>query len=88
MINLKSDDNDEITGAQIRAARGLLRWSAKELAMAASIGVATISRAEVQDGRPPLTSANLKAIRKAFEDRGIEFIPTNGGGVGVRFKNP
>ena len=88
MINLKSDDNYEITGAQIRAARGLLRWSAKELATAANIGVATISRAEVQDGRPSLTSANLKAIRKAIEDAGIEFIPINGGGVGVRFKNP
>jgi DNA-binding transcriptional regulator YiaG len=88
MINLKSDDNYEITGAQIRAARGLVRWSAKELAHAASVGVATISRAEVQDGRPSITSANLKAIRKAFEDAGIEFIPMNGGGVGVRFKNP
>ena len=88
MINLKSDDNYEITGAQIRAARGLVRWSAKELANAASVGVATISRAEVQDGRPSITQANMNAIRKAFEDAGIEFIPINGGGVGVRFKSP
>lgn len=88
MINLKSDDNYEITGAQIRAARGLVRWSAKELANAASVGVATISRAEVHDGRPPITAANLKAIQQALEDAGIEFIPTNGGGVGVRFRSP
>jgi transcriptional regulator with XRE-family HTH domain len=88
MINLKSNDDNEITGAQIRAARALLRWSAKELAEAASVGVATVSRAEISEGRPPLTVANLNAIRLAFENAGIAFIQTNGGGVGVRFKNP
>ena len=86
MINSKSHDVTEITGAQIRAARALLRWSAKELAKAAGIGVATVSRAEVEDGSTSLTSANLTAIRRACETAGIEFIDENGGGVGVRFK--
>ncbi|WP_173514228.1 helix-turn-helix domain-containing protein [Sinorhizobium psoraleae] len=86
MINSKSYDANEITGAQIRAARALIRWSAKELAKAAGIGVATVSRAEVEDGTTSLTSANLKAIRLALETAGLEFIPENGGGVGVRFK--
>ncbi|MCG5485706.1 MAG: helix-turn-helix domain-containing protein [Sinorhizobium meliloti] len=86
MINSKSDDVKEITGAQIRAARALIRWSAKELAKAAGIGVATVSRAEVEDGNTSLTSANLKAVRLALETAGIEFIPENGGGAGVRFK--
>ena len=86
MINSKSDDAKEITGAQIRAARALIRWSAKELAKAAGIGVATVSRAEVEDGNTSLTSANLKAVRLALETAGIEFIPENGGGAGVRFK--
>ncbi|PII37867.1 DNA-binding protein [Sinorhizobium meliloti CCBAU 01290] len=86
MINSKSYDVVEITGAQIRAARALIRWSAKELAKAAGIGVATVSRAEVEDGTTSLTSANLRAIRLALETAGIEFIPKNGGGVGVRFK--
>lgn len=88
MINLKSSDNNEITGAQIRAARALIRWSAKNLAMAANVGVATVSRAEVEDGRPTITAANLKALKTALENAGIEFIPENGGGVGVRFKRP
>jgi DNA-binding transcriptional regulator YiaG len=88
MINLKSHDYYEITGAQIRAARALIRWSAKELALAAGVGVATISRAEVEAGRTTLTAANLKAIRLALETAGIEFLPQNGGGVGVRFRNP
>ena len=88
MINLKSDDNKEITGAQIRAARALIRWSAKELARAASVGVATVSRAEVEDGYPTTTNANLRAMQVALEAAGIEFIPENGGGVGIRFRKP
>ena len=88
MINLKSHDVDKITGAQIRAARALIRWSAKELALAAGVGVATISRAEVEAGTTTLTAANLRAIKSALEAAGIEFLPQNGGGVGVRFRNP
>ncbi len=88
MINSKSDDVNEITGAQVRAARALLRWSAKDLAKEAGVGVATVSRAEVEDGATSLTSANLRAIRQALESAGIEFIPENGSGVGVRFKRP
>jgi transcriptional regulator with XRE-family HTH domain len=88
MIKLKSHDSKEITGAQIRAARALVRWSAKELAREAGVGVATISRAEVEEGRTTLTTVNLKAIQAALENGGVEFIPGNGGGVGVRFREP
>jgi len=76
-----------ITGAQIRAARALLRWTAEDLAKSASLGVMTIRRAEADDGQPSITNANLKLIRMTFEAAGIEFIAENGGGVGVRFKN-
>lgn len=88
MINLKSYDAFKITGAQIRAARALIKWSAKDLARAASVGIATVSRAEVMDGDPTVTTANLKAMQAALEAAGIEFIPGNGGGVGVRFRAP
>ncbi len=74
----------EITGAQIRAARALVRWSAEDLAVAASVGVATVRRAEAEDGIPATTIANRKAICGALEAAGIEFIPENGGGPGVR----
>ena len=86
MINSKSDDAKEITGAQIRAARALVNWSAKELAKTAGIGVATVSRAEVEDGTTSLTAANVRAIRQALEAAGVEFVSKNGGGVGVRFR--
>lgn len=88
MINLKSHDNKEITGAQIRAARALIRWSAKDLARAAGVGVATVSRAETEDENPTVTTANLRAMQHALEAAGIQFIPENGGGVGLRFIKP
>ncbi|HEV7319273.1 MAG TPA: transcriptional regulator [Ensifer sp.] len=75
-----------ITGAQIRAARALVRWSAEELSKAASVGLSTVRRAEADDGPPKATAANLKLIQNALETAGIEFITENGGGVGVRFK--
>ncbi|WP_105439521.1 transcriptional regulator [Neorhizobium sp. T25_13] len=77
-----------ITGAQIRAARGLVRWSADDLAAAAQLGISTVRRAEADNGSSPITTANLKAIQLALESVGVEFIPENGGGAGVRFRKP
>lgn len=77
-----------ITGGQIRAARALLRWTAQDLAKTASIGVMTVRRAEAEDGQPSITAANLKLIRITLEEAGVEFISSNGGGVGVRLKKP
>ena len=77
-----------ITGGQIRAARGFLQWTAAELAGKARLGLSTVRRAEDVDGLPSLTLANVEAIRRALEEAGIEFIPENGGGPGVRMKEP
>jgi hypothetical protein len=77
-----------ITGSQIRAARALLRWSATELAVRSQLGVATIRRAEAQDGVVSMTSANVNAVRHAFESAGVQFIDGNGGGPGVRLRAP
>lgn len=73
-----------ITGGQIRAARALLRITAHQLADQAQVGVATVRRAEAEDGPVSLTAANAAAIRSALEIRGVQFIPGNGGGPGVR----
>ncbi len=73
-----------ITGAQMRAARALVRWSADDLATHSRLGVATVRRAEAVDGVPSITAANADAIRRALEAAGVEFIPQNGGGAGVR----
>jgi hypothetical protein len=78
----------KISSAQLRAARALLRWSALDLASASKVGVATIRRVEVVDGEIPATSANEAALRSALEAAGVEFIDENGGGPGVRLKEP
>ena len=83
---MQSDDLKTITGAQVRAARALLKLSADDLAKSASVGVATIRRAEASDGAPNMTAANNLALRRYLEAAGVQFIPENGGGAGVRLK--
>lgn len=62
-----------ITGVQIRAARGIMRWSTAELAQRASIARSTVIRAEGYDEVPVITKANLTAIQIALEAVGIRF---------------
>lgn len=75
-----------IIGGQIRAARGFLQWTAVDLATNARVGLSTVRRAEDASGVPSITAANLDAIRRALEAAGIQFIPENGGGAGVRLR--
>ncbi len=75
-----------ITGSQIRMARGHLKWSASELARKAGIGISTVNRMEANDGVPTASVKNLAAVQNAIEAAGVEFIPENGGGVGVRLR--
>lgn len=63
-----------MTGAQIRAARELVGWSAQKLAEACKVSLATIQRAEKEKGPTKLTTANAQAIRHALEDAGALFI--------------
>ena len=73
-----------LTGAQLRAARALVRLSAEDLAARSGVGVATIWRAEALDGPVKMISANRAAVASALEDAGVVFIAANGGGPGVR----
>ncbi|HLG83179.1 MAG TPA: helix-turn-helix transcriptional regulator [Bradyrhizobium sp.] len=74
-----------ISVEQIRAARGLLGWSQTQLAEAAGRSLPTIKRLERDDKRGPNVSDEVKlAVQNALERAGVEFIPENGGGVGVR----
>ncbi|MAS06774.1 MAG: transcriptional regulator [Ahrensia sp.] len=76
-----------ITGSQIRAARGLLNWSAVELAERVSMSRNTINRLETHDDIPPSRSQSLIEIRQCLEDAGVEFIEANKeGGPGVRLR--
>ncbi len=76
----------KLTGRQIRAGRGLLGWTAQDLANASKVGVATIRRAETDNGPVRMIPANADALVRTLEAAGVEFIPENGGGAGVRMR--
>nr|WP_239621756.1 transcriptional regulator [Bradyrhizobium sp. I71] len=88
MVKNVKNDLPPLLAAQIRAARALLRWSAEELARSSALGANTVRRAEIAEGATALTAANDRAIRKALEEAGVEFIDENGGGAGVRLRKP
>jgi transcriptional regulator with XRE-family HTH domain len=70
---------------QSRAARGLLKWSQRQLADASGVALSTVADFE-NDKREPWLG-NLAAMRLALEDAGVEFIPAKSGkGVGVRLR--
>jgi hypothetical protein len=81
------NEKHSITGAQVRAARALIRWSADDLARESKLGIATVRRAEAED-LVSITAANAEAIKHALERAGIVFVPENGGGPGVRLQRP
>jgi transcriptional regulator with XRE-family HTH domain len=70
----------QMTSAQIRAARGLLHWSVRELGKKAGVHSNTIINFELghYGGKPE----TLKAIQRALEKAGVEF--TDGKRPGVR----
>lgn len=71
---------------QIKAARGLLGWSQEKLSEESGITLGTVKRMEKSDGKVRGNSTNVMDLQAALEKAGIEFIPENGGGVGVRLK--
>ena len=75
-----------LTSAQIRAARGLLNWSAADLAEKISAARQTIQRLEQGDGVPPSRTQTLLDIKAAFEAAGVEFIGTPDNDPGVKLK--
>jgi transcriptional regulator with XRE-family HTH domain len=71
---------------QIRAARQLVRVTAKQLAVLSGVGVATIRRYELMNGVPSGNARSIEAIQKALESLGVEFIGTPEDGPGVRLR--
>jgi transcriptional regulator with XRE-family HTH domain len=70
--------------AQVRMARAALKWSLQDLALASGVHRNTINNFENERfaGSPEASAA----IRAALEAAGVEFIPENGGGPGVRLR--
>ena len=62
-----------ITATQCRCARTLLRWSVSKLSSAASVSQCDIDDFELERRQPNAITAD--AIRRAFEDVGVMFLP-------------
>jgi transcriptional regulator with XRE-family HTH domain len=77
-----------VTAEQLRAARSLIRWQQSDLADASGVSIPTIKRLEAMDGELGGHASTIKALQSAFEAAGVQFIPENGGGAGVRLAKP
>src|SRR5665213_3289576 len=81
-----------ISGAQIRAARALLRIDQRELAKLAGVSLPTIQRMETSAGPIRGVVESLTKFAKALDSAGIEFLgenaPSAGKGRGARLKQP
>ena len=78
--------NISISAGQMKAARALLGFSGERLAELSGVSLVAIRRAETGRGLDGMMRANAEALRRALETAGVEFIPENGGGAGVRLK--
>jgi transcriptional regulator with XRE-family HTH domain len=86
----------KITGAQIRAARGFLKWSISTLSEQSGVGISTIQKIEDVDGDPGVESSlkwrsearaeMLAKIATTLENAGVKFLPPDGHGPGIRGK--
>ena len=76
----------KISTRQMKAARALLEWSQRELAAASGLSAPTIKRLESQTGELKGRGDTVGRIVAALESAGVEFIPENGGGFGVRLR--
>lgn len=83
---MSQKDQDSVSGRQIAAARSLLAIGQAELAALASISVPTLKRMEASEGQATGMANNVRAVITALETAGVEFIPANGGGPGVRLR--
>ncbi len=64
-------------------ARAAIGWGVRDLAKEAGVSPDTIARLERGE---ELKTSTIETIRSALEAAGVEFIPENGGGAGVRFR--
>ncbi|MEP3145202.1 helix-turn-helix domain-containing protein [Qipengyuania citrea] len=75
-----------ISAKQIRAARGLLKISAAELADLAGVTWKTVQRFETAEGVPASRAGTLERVQAALEQAGIEFLGDPVMTPGVRLK--
>ncbi len=76
----------QLTGAQIRAARGFLNWSVRDLSEASGVSPSVIRRLEEFNSEPNSPEPRMEDLRAAFEESGVEFLFPSTGKPAVRLK--
>lgn len=77
------------TGNQIKAARALAEMNQEQLASSAGVNVNTIRNMESRGGEMLVSGLDtVMKVQAALEAAGVQFIPENGGGAGVRLAKP
>lgn len=64
----------------------MLGMTQADLAERASLSATALN--SIERGTSDPRASNLAAIQRALEAAGVEFIPENGGGAGVRLRKP
>ena len=78
-----------ITAEQIRGARAMLRWPARQLAEESGLSWPTIQRMEAATGVPGGLTRNLELVQRTLEGAGVVFIDQNQErGPGVQLTDP
>jgi predicted transcriptional regulator len=72
-----------MTGSQLRAARGLLGWSAMKLAESSGVSWSTVQRYEARAGDVVPRSQNTARMKFALEAHGIAFTDDKTQWIGV-----
>jgi transcriptional regulator with XRE-family HTH domain len=74
-----------MNAAQCRMARAALEIDIRKLAEMADVSKGTIERLEKGETLKPAT---VEKVQTCLEKAGVEFVPENGGGPGVRLRKP
>lgn len=75
--------HNDMTSAQLRAARALLNWTVRDLSEKSGVHRNTITNLEAD--RAANTSTIL-IVKRTLEDAGVIFVAENGEGPGVRIR--
>jgi transcriptional regulator with XRE-family HTH domain len=82
-------EHEVLTGAQLRAARGLINISVADLAERSGLAINTIRRAEAANGPVRMTTENLMRVMAVLQTSGVILIDASDDqGPGVRLVSP
>lgn len=70
---------------QCKLARVALGWGVRDLAREAGVSPTTVAKFE---GGEKLRDGTVAQLKETMERAGVVFIPQNGGGPGVRLRDP